>query len=136
MKVTSDTLLKIASMASNASIGCELYISYKKEGRDMDEKVKKYIQEGINLAKTSEETFGGIIFMDKIKEGVLTLRELDVELNVEKFEKMLENKLPIDDAEKLKNFLDFIGMDSLLRYRRDWIDEIRKRVGGMQTGTQ
>ncbi len=109
--------LKIASMAGNASIGCELYIRYKKEGRDVDEKVKKYVQEGINLVKTLENTFNGSNFIERIKEDVLALRDLDIELNVEMFEKMLRNELSINDAEKLKDFLDFIGMGSLLRYR-------------------
>ena len=133
MRVTSDALLRIASMASNASIGCELYIDYKKSNREIDEKVKKYIQEGINLARNLDFISGSIV--DKIKEGVVTLREMEVELSEDKFEQMLTGELPVKDAEKLKEFLDFIGMDSLLRYRRDWIDEMRKKVGGIQTGT-
>ena len=129
----SDTLLKIASMASNASIGCELYIDYKKSNRKIDEKVKKYIEEGIKLARNLD--FIGSSIIDKIKEGVVTLRKIDVKLSEDKFKQMLTGELPVEDAEKLKKFLDFIGMDSLLRYRRDWINEMRKKVGGIQTGT-
>ena len=124
-EIRVDPLLYLASAASNVSYGIRRYIELKRSNRNVDEKAKKYLEHYKSLLKILKNPSVAIV-VSKVKE--ISARSPDHEyefldsLDKDIFEQMLEGKLPVEEAQKLKEIIDAIAMDSLLRFRYNFME--------------